>query len=165
MSGKGPKAVPPATRLVARLTGARLCFGQPVTSGGRTVITVASVRSVGGGGFGESRKEGTGGGGGGAIEARPVGFIEISAAGTRFERIDDGRTALRAIGAGTLALVVIGRTFRRRRGRGRALAGSAVRRALPGRRGAAASPGPARRRGAAALLLGRGRAQPPSQRS
>jgi hypothetical protein len=112
------KSLPPLPKLLARLTGARLCFGRPVTANGRTVIPVASVRSAGGGGFGASpAQNGTGGGGGGMVQARPVGFIEMSAEGTRFERIDDGRTALRAIAAGSLAVLVAGRVLTRGRRR------------------------------------------------
>ena len=105
--------MPPVNRLLARLTGARLCFGRPVVANGRTVIPVASVRSAGGGGFGRGKDgDDVGGGGGGVLEARPVGFIEISAEGTRFERIDDGRMALRALAAGSLACSSPGASWR-----------------------------------------------------
>jgi uncharacterized spore protein YtfJ len=117
--GKPDQALPPAQRALARLTGARLCFGRPVEAKGRTVIPVASVRTAGGYGFGGEPvgHERSGGGGGGALDARPVGFIEIGPEGTRFERIDDGRMALRAIAAGSLAMLVVGRVLvRRRRG-------------------------------------------------
>jgi uncharacterized spore protein YtfJ len=117
--GKPEQALPPAQRALARLTGARLCFGRPVEAKGRTVIPVASVRTAGGYGFGGEPvgSERSGGGGGGALDARPVGFIEIGPEGTRFERIDDGRMALRAIAAGSLAMLVVGRVLvRRRRG-------------------------------------------------
>ena len=117
--GKPEQALPPAQRALARLTGARLCFGRPVEAKGRTVIPVASVRTAGGYGFGGEPvgRERSGGGGGGALDARPVGFIEIGPEGTRFERIDDGRMALRAIAAGSLAMLVVGRVLvRRRRG-------------------------------------------------
>jgi len=116
VAAKPEKALPPAQRALARLTGARLCFGRPVTAGGRTVIGVASVRSAGGYGFGsEAAGAGSGGGGGGALDARPVGFIEIGPEGARFERIDDGRAALRLVAAGSLALLVVGRVLVRRR--------------------------------------------------
>lgn len=83
---------------------------------GRTVIPVASVRTAGGYGFGnEPNGQGGGGGGGGALDARPVGFIEIGPDGTRFEPIDDGRAALALIAAGSLALAVAGRVLARRR--------------------------------------------------
>jgi uncharacterized spore protein YtfJ len=117
---KPTQALPPAQRALARLTGARLCFGRPVELKGRTVIPVASVRTAGGWGFGnqvdpDGSGSGSGGGGGGALDARPVGFIEISAEGTRFQRIDDGRTALRLIAAGSVAVLVLGRVASRRR--------------------------------------------------
>ncbi len=112
------KSVPPLPRLLARLTGARLCFGRPVSANGRTVIPVASVRSAGGGGFGRGGgADDVGGGGGGALEARPVGFIEISSEGTRFEAIDDGRTAMRVVVAASLAVIVAGRVLMRGRRR------------------------------------------------
>ncbi|HXR13541.1 MAG TPA: spore germination protein GerW family protein [Solirubrobacteraceae bacterium] len=109
-------ALPPAQRALARLTGARLCFGRPVELKDRTVIPVASVRTAGGWGFGnDAAGSGSGGGGGGALDARPVGFIEIGPQGTRFERIDDGRMALRALAVGSVAVLVIGRVMARRR--------------------------------------------------
>jgi uncharacterized spore protein YtfJ len=116
MAAKAEKALPPAQRVLARLTGARLCFGRPVAANGRTVIGVASVRTAGGYGFGnEPSGRPAGGGGGGALDARPVGFIEIGPEGTRFERIDDGRAALRLVAGGSLALLIVGRVLLRRR--------------------------------------------------
>jgi len=113
--GSSP-ALPPAQRALPRLTGARLCFGRPVELKDRTVIPVASVRTAGGWGFGnDAAGSGSGGGGGGALDARPVGFIEIGPQGTRFERIDDGRMALRALAVGSVAVLVIGRVMARRR--------------------------------------------------
>ncbi|HEX4036272.1 MAG TPA: spore germination protein GerW family protein [Solirubrobacteraceae bacterium] len=115
---KPSKQLPPLQRAIARATGARLCFGAPVELGKRTVIPVASVRTAGGWGFGNHPESGdrAGGGGGGALDARPVGFIEISPDGARFQRIDDGRMALRAMAAASLAVLVAGRVVRRRRG-------------------------------------------------
>jgi len=140
--------------MLARMTGARLCFGRPVEFRGRTVIPVASVRAAGGYGFGENAAggAGSGSGGGGALDARPVGFIEIGPDGTRFERIDDGRVALRMVAAGSLAMLVAGRVLLRRRqvtivrGGGR---GGARRRAelgAPVAGAPAASPAPVRAR-------------------
>ena len=136
---KSEQALPPAQRVLARLTGARLCFGRPVEVKGRTVIPVASVRTAGGYGFGgePDGRQRSGGGGGGALDARPVGFIEIGPEGTRFEPIDDGRAALRTIAAGSFAVLVVGRALVRRRHR--ALSGVPARRRL--RRGAHASQG------------------------
>jgi hypothetical protein len=65
---------------VTAASGARLCFGEPVSTGGRTVIPVARVR-------------GGAGGGGGGFDAAPVGFIEVGPDGSRFEAIPDPRGA------------------------------------------------------------------------
>ncbi len=161
MPSKPAKVLPPVTRMLARLTGARLCFGRPVEAAGRTVIPVASIRTAGGGGFGvdPAAADRSGGGGGGALDARPVGFIEIGPDGTRFQRIDDGRMALRAIAAGSLAVLVAGRVLARRRRTG--LERPHGRRRLVGRRppAPAPTPTPVRRRGLfarAPLRVGRG---------
>jgi uncharacterized spore protein YtfJ len=130
--------LPGVRKLVARLGGAKLCYGSPVQAHGHTVIPVASVRAAGGMGFGRSAgltpegepaDLGNGGGGGGALEARPIGFIEIGPHGARYESIEDGRAALGALAGGLVLLVLT-------RGRHGAWA-----RALP--------------RGARAVLLGR----------
>jgi hypothetical protein len=93
---------------VTAASGARLCFGEPVSTGGRTVIPVARVR-------------GGAGGGGGGFDAAPVGFIEVGPDGSRFEAIPDPRgAALAALRAGA-ALAATGgalaaaRVVRRRR--------------------------------------------------
>jgi uncharacterized spore protein YtfJ len=61
-------------------------YGDPVTAGDRTVIPVASVRYVfgGGGGAKGDLREGEGGGGGGKVSAKPCGALEITPRGTRF---------------------------------------------------------------------------------
>lgn len=63
-----------APEVVEDLTaeGARLCYAEPVREGGRTVIPVASI-----------------GGTHDAVGARPLGFIEIDAAGARYTAIGD----------------------------------------------------------------------------
>ncbi len=113
---KPEKTLPPTQRAISRLTGARLCFGRAVEVKGRTVIPVASVQTAGGYGFGnETNGGGTGAGGGGALNARPIGFIEIGPDGTRFERIDDGLTTLRVIALSSMALVLLSRMLLGRR--------------------------------------------------
>ena len=83
----GGQARPPVDRtlatrkLLAAARGARLCYGEPVHVEGRTVIPVARVRAAGG--MGQR-------GGGGRLDAVPVGFIEVSQAGARFEAIGAG---------------------------------------------------------------------------
>ncbi len=107
--------------LVDRMQGARLCYGEPVTAEGRTVITVARVSARGGLGLGagSGEGEGEGGGGGGKLSATPVGFIEVTADGTRFVPIDDGasgermvRSVARATGMLALLLAVARRVRR-----------------------------------------------------
>ncbi len=80
--------------LLDRVAGARLCFGEPVVAREHTVIPVARVRLSGGGGWGsgggaDGEGGGGGGGGGGHLDATPVGFIVVDAAGARYEAIPD----------------------------------------------------------------------------
>ena len=85
-----------ATRkLLAAARGARLCYGEPVHVEGRTVIPVARVRAAGG--VGQR-------GGGGRLDAVPIGFIEVSASGARFESFDRAGNGTRALAAGGAAL-------------------------------------------------------------
>lgn len=104
--------------VVDRVQGARLCYGEPVIAEGRTVIPVARVSARGGLGFGGDEADG-GGGGGGRLNATPVGYIEITADGTRFTPIDDGTAETRLVrsvtgGLGGLALMLaIARRVRR----------------------------------------------------
>jgi hypothetical protein len=100
-------------KLLAAARGARLCYGEPVHVDGRTVIPVARVRAAGG--MGQR-------GGGGRLDAVPVGFIEVSTAGARFEPIDAPRILPRGLAAGGAALTALaaGAVIRRpRRGLGR----------------------------------------------
>lgn len=76
-------------------SGSRTVFGEPVREEARTVIPVARLtyRFGFGGGSGPSERAGEpqsgGGGGGGDLNARPVGFIETTASGSRFVPIID----------------------------------------------------------------------------
>ena len=98
-------------KLVDRLGGARLCFGEPVRVGERTVIPVGRVRVAGGGGFGAGEPEGvpgSGGGGGGWIDAMPIGFIDAGPEGARFETIPDPDATRRNIrGAATAVATLV----------------------------------------------------------
>ncbi len=78
--------------LLDRLSGARLCYGEPVTGGDLTIVPVARVRVAGG--FGGDSDEG---GGGGAVQATPVGYIEVGGDGARFRTIDDPDRTLRIV--------------------------------------------------------------------
>lgn len=73
-------------RLLARMSGARLCYGKPVTGGDLTIVPVARVRVAGGFGNGPADE---GQGGGGAVDATPVGYIEVGPDGARFRAIPD----------------------------------------------------------------------------
>ena len=118
--------------LIAQLGGARLCYGDPVRVGERTVIPVARVRTAGGGGFGSGREEqqatGGGGGGGGWLDATPLGFIDAGPEGARFETIPDPEAPVRMLKGGATALATIVTTIAgvralRARRRGGALGG------------------------------------------
>ena len=86
---KGPR-VGGLRGLLDGLVGARLCYGEPVIAGDRTVIPVARVRVAGGGGYGTGGEgEGDGGGGGGYLEATPQGFISLDGAGAQYHPIPD----------------------------------------------------------------------------
>ncbi len=108
-------------RQVGVTSSAGAVFGQPVEAHGYTVVPVARVYFAYGGGSGpelagrvvERPPEGrvapaltSGGGGGGVGIARPAGYIEISAAGTRFvPTTRDWRGTFAAAGALVLALM------------------------------------------------------------
>ncbi len=73
-----------------RLSGARMCYGEPISGGDVTVVPVSRVRVAGGFGDGE---DGTGGGG--AVDATPVGYIEVGPGGARYLPIEDPDRMLR----------------------------------------------------------------------
>ncbi len=107
------------TEEAARAIGARLCYGDPVEHGELTVIPVASLSTLGGFGFGGTAVEESpneGGGGGGMLNARPVGFIEISDSGARFQRVITTADVLQAL-SWIAATVALGRVRRLRRRR------------------------------------------------
>jgi hypothetical protein len=108
-------------KLLAAARGARLCYGEPVHVEGRTVIPVARVRAAGGMG----RK-----GGGGRLDAVPVGFIEVSQTGARFEPIGPSGSSARNLAAGGAALTALAAAAVLRRPR-RGLGRPPLRRSLP----------------------------------
>lgn len=123
-------------KALAQLEGARLCYGEPVTIDGRTVIPVARVRASGGLGFGRGASRsarddadgsGSGGGGGGYLDATPVGVLTIGPEGSRFESIPDPEAPARVVktlasAAATLVTAIAGARALRRGGA--AIAGS-----------------------------------------
>lgn len=87
---------------------AKSVYGEPVTAEGKVIVPVAKVRYGFGAGSGSSRSrhgEGApdeGGGGGGGLQVVPCGVVEVSAAGTRFIPIGQGRAIAAAAAAGVL---------------------------------------------------------------
>ena len=101
-------------------------FGEPICAGGRTVVPVAQLSCVFGGGLGSGhgpeaiasagnmRGEGEGGGGG-AVRAYPAGALEITESGIRFVPFQRARV-LAAVGLGAfVAGLMMVRLIRRRR--------------------------------------------------
>src|SRR5215471_18859134 len=96
-------------RSLVNQAGAKTVYADPVTVEGRTIVPIASVRCGFGGGSGKKHEEGEGGGGGGGFVAKPTGYIEISAAGSRFVPIVDFQSVALAVAAGVCLGVLIGR--------------------------------------------------------
>ena len=87
-------------------------YGEPIESHGKTVIPVARIAYVFGGGFGSSAEE-EGEGAGGGLSARPVGALEVTDGETRFVRFGDRRR----LGMTLVAGLVLGLLLGRRRSR------------------------------------------------
>jgi uncharacterized spore protein YtfJ len=92
-------------KLVTRLGGARLTFGDAVYVGDRAIIPVARVNARGGMGYGGG--DAAGGGGGGRLTASPVGFIDVGPEGSRFEAIPDPDRTPKLIAAGAAAAATL----------------------------------------------------------
>jgi uncharacterized spore protein YtfJ len=111
---RGRITVRDVRRLLSRAAGARLSYGRPVRVGDRTIIPVARVRFAGGLRFGEGTGEespgrpNTGGGGGGMVDSRPLGFIEATPQGTRFEPIGGRGHRARVLAVAVTAGAVAG---------------------------------------------------------
>lgn len=102
-------------RLPERIA-ATSCFGDPITSGDRTVIPVATV-SYGfgfgsGGGQSHEGETGNGAGGGGGARTRGIGAIEVSPDGVRVHTLrDETRIAMAGIALAFVATIIIARTL------------------------------------------------------
>lgn len=92
-------------------SSAKTVYGEPITAEGKTIVPIAKVRYGFGGGSGRRSggEAGEGGGGGGGAVARPVGYVEISAEGTRFVPIVDLESLGLAMVIGLLAGLLLGR--------------------------------------------------------
>ena len=111
-AAKNAVKIGPLRRVLDAATGAKLSFGDPVVHGDRTVIPVARVRGIGGWGWGHDGDGADGGGGGGWLDARPVGFVEITPGGTSYQRIPQDRLA-QVLRAGTAVAALVALTYRR----------------------------------------------------
>ena len=103
-------------RLTLRPPGARIVYGKPVRNGDVTVIPVAKVSGGIGFGYGfgtGAGEEGGGGGGGSGLNAKPVGYVEVTPQGTRFKRILDVEDTLRAAGRAAVGVAVAVTLLRR----------------------------------------------------
>ena len=85
-------------------------FGEPISAEGKTIIPVARVRYGFGGGMGsgptgsgDEQRIGQGGGGGGGVTVRPIGVVEVSAAGTRFVPVQSRKRMAGLVLAGFIA--------------------------------------------------------------
>jgi hypothetical protein len=120
-------------RLARRIGGGRMVYGKPLRLGDRAVIPVSRARVVGGFGFGSEAAGDQGGGAGGAIDARPVGFIDVGPDGARYQAIPHPRGRGASIAAGVAAGTLAGAAIA-----GTALSARGLRRvaqaALPGAR-------------------------------
>src|ERR1700754_3894628 len=83
---------------------AKSVCGEAVQAGSRTIIPVAKVGYLVGATSGGRNGETVGGGsGGGGVGARPVGYIEITDAGTRYVEFSGARKIIVAAALGFLA--------------------------------------------------------------
>ncbi len=85
-------------------------FGEPISAEGKTIIPVARIGYGFGGGMGagptrhgDEQRLGQGGGGGGGVSAKPIGVVEVTAAGTRFIPIHSRKRMAGLAFAGFLA--------------------------------------------------------------
>lgn len=106
----------PLEQIVDRMTGAKLCFGEPVQVGATAVVPVSRVRLSGGLGYGSGPAEGgdgtgAGGGGGGHLEAHPLGYIELRSDGSTYHAIEDPERVQRMLRAGAAAAATLVTAF------------------------------------------------------
>ncbi len=83
---------------------AKSVYGEPIHAGNRTIVPVAKVGYLLGATSGGRNGETVGGGsGGGGVLARPVGYIEITDAGTRYVKLSVIKTSIAAAAIGFAA--------------------------------------------------------------
>jgi uncharacterized spore protein YtfJ len=80
---------------------AKTVYGEPVHAGNRTIIPVARIGYLLGATSGGRNGETVGGGsGGGGVGARPVGYIEITDAGSRYIEVSAMKKTIVVIALG-----------------------------------------------------------------
>jgi uncharacterized spore protein YtfJ len=83
---------------------AKTVYGEPVNAGSRTIIPVAKVGYLLGATSGGRNGEIVGGGsGGGGVGARPVGYIEITDAGSRYVELSAVKKTIVIVALGFVA--------------------------------------------------------------
>lgn len=82
-------------------------YGEPVTTGQRTILPVATVRFSFGGGRGAE-----GGGGGARVSAQPCGIVEVTPEGARFLYFQEPARVAAAVAVGFLAGIALGFSLR-----------------------------------------------------
>ena len=102
-------------------------YGEPITSGQKTIIPVARAMLGFGGGFGEGRSalkgtaarlaegmdgQGEGGGMGGGLMVQPLGVVEITPEQTRYVPLSIGRYVVAGIALGLLLGGLVARRSR-----------------------------------------------------
>lgn len=114
----------PGDRLLERLAdrlgakaGVHAVFGEPITRGDLTIISVARVRWGFGGGSGTAEgpeaASGSGSGGGGGVTADPVGYVEIGPDGSVFRPIRDSMPSAAFVLASSLSAAILIRALAR----------------------------------------------------
>lgn len=101
--------------------GVASVYGEPIVAEGKTLIPCAKLAFGFGGGSGTRRARAgdedtagqAGSGGGGGVAARPIGVLEVTAAGTRFVPFEDPRRLVGGVLAGVLVGILIGRRWSR----------------------------------------------------
>jgi uncharacterized spore protein YtfJ len=94
--------------------GARAVYADPISAEGTTIVPVAKVRYGFGGGSGKKGGDPReGGGGGGGFVAHPIGYIELSSAGTRYVPVIDFQSVALAVAAGLCLGIVTGKLMGR----------------------------------------------------
>ncbi len=93
----------------AARANAKSVYGEPISAGSRTIIPVAKVGYLLGATSGGRNGETVGGGSGaGGVGARPVGYIEITDAGTRYVELSAVKKMIVAVAIGFTAGYLLG---------------------------------------------------------